>query len=83
MSYVMQKSRQTAGETAQTKPAWGIVSLIGLLMACTIGGSLIITAIGTTMFGLGAYLGGYMDETSQKLRNNLESPAEVGERRAA
>lgn len=79
----MKNQVKTAGQTAQTKPAWGIVSLIGLLMACTIGGSLIITAIGTAMFGLGAYLGGYMDETSQKLRNNLETPAGVGERRAA
>lgn len=47
------------------------------------GNSLLMAGIGTVMLAAGAYLGGYMDETPQKLRNNLESPAEVGERRAA
>ena len=75
----------TAGKTAQkeTKWGWGLVSLVGLMAAATIDGSLIITFIAVAMFGIGAYKGGYMDETTQKLRKNLESPAEVGERRAA
>lgn len=79
----MQKSRNTAGKTAQTKPFWGIVAVIGFMVACTMGNSLLMAGIGTVMLAAGAYLGGYMDETPQKLRNNLESPAEVGERRAA
>lgn len=81
----MQNTKKTAGETAkkQTKPAWGIVSLIGMFTACTFGGSLIITGISTAMFLIGAYMGGYMEETLQKLRNNLASPAEAVERRAA
>ena len=79
----MQNTQKTAGETAQTKPVWGIVSLIGLLVATTISGSLIITAVAVAMFGIGAWRGGYMDETTQKLRNNLKSSATVEERRAA
>ena len=79
----MQNSRTTAGETAQTKPAWGIVAIIGVMVAVTMGDNLIMAGIGTAMLSVGAYLGGYMDETTQKLRKNLESPAEVGERRAA
>ena len=80
----MQNSRMKAGETAQgTNKAWGIVALIGMVVVCTIGDNLLITAIGTTMFGFGAWKGGYMEETSQKLRNNLATPANAGERRAA
>ena len=79
----MQTSRQTAGETAQTKPVWGIVAVIGVMVAVTMGDNLIMAAIGTAMLSVGAYLGGYMDETTQKIRKNLESPVEVGERRAA
>ena len=79
----MQNAKMTAGETAQTKPAWGIVAIIGVMVAVTMGDNLIMAAIGTAMLALGAYLGGYMDETTQKLRNNLKSSATVEERRAA
>lgn len=79
----MQNTTKTAGETAQTKPVWGIVAVIGVMVAVTMGDNLIMAAIGTAMLALGAYLGGYMDETSQKLRNNLKSSATVEERRAA
>ena len=79
----MDKQRQTAGGTAKTKPAWGVVAVIGFMVACTMGESLAMAAIGAAMLGLGAYLGGYMDETSQQLRKNLGKPAEAGERRAA
>ena len=79
----MQNTNKTAGQTAKTKPFWGIVAVIGFMVACTMGNNLIMAGIGTAMFGLGAYLGGYMNETSQKLSNNLASPAKTGERRAA
>lgn len=79
----MDKQRQTAGETATTKKGWGFVACIGAMVACTMGESLIIAAIGTAMLAAGAYFGGYMNETSEKLRNNLASSAEAGERRAA
>lgn len=57
----MDKQRQTAGETAKTKPAWGIVAVIGFMVACTMGESLAMAAIGAAMLGLGAWLGGYME----------------------
>ncbi len=76
-------NRTTAGQTAQTKPAWGIVAIIGVMVAVTMGDNLIMAAIGTAMLTVGAFLGGYMDETTQKLRNNLKCSAEVEERRAA
>lgn len=81
----MKCTKKTAGETAQaqTKPGWGFVAVIGFVMVCTMAESLILAGIGTVLFGLGAYLGGYMEETSQKVRNNIASPAEVGERSAA
>lgn len=62
----MNETKQTAAKTAQTKPVWGIVALIGLLAATTIEGSLIITAIATAMFGFGAYLGGYFEPLSKE-----------------
>lgn len=64
----MQNPRTTAGETAkkQTKWGWGLVSLVGLMAAATIDGSLIITFLAVTMFGIGAYLGGYMEEPAKK-----------------
>lgn len=76
-------NRTTAGQTAQTKPAWGIVAIIGVMVAVTTGDNLIMAAIGTAMLTVGTYLGGYMDETTQKLRDNLKSSATVEERRAA
>lgn len=79
----MNKQRQTAGETAKTKKGWGLVACIGAMVAVTMGDSLTMAAIGTIMLALGAWLGGYMNETSEKLRNNLASSAEAGERRAA
>lgn len=79
----MQNSRTTAGETAKTKPFWGIVAVIGFMVACTVGNNLIMAGIGTAMFGLGAYLGGYMEETSQKLRKTSANTVKAVERRAA
>ena len=57
----MQNTQKTAGETAQWKPAWGIVAVIGFMVACTMGESLTMAAIGAAMLGLGAWLGGYME----------------------
>lgn len=79
----MNEQNQTAGKTAKTKPVWGIVAVIGVMVAVTMGESLIMAAIGTAMLGLGAWLGGYMEGTSQQLRNDLTKPAKAGERRAA
>ena len=45
---------------------WGAVALIGLMVAVTIEGSLLITAVATAMFGIGAYKGGYMDEPAEE-----------------
>jgi hypothetical protein len=79
----MQNTNKTAGETAKTKPFWGIVAVIGFMVACTMGNNLIMAGIGTAMFGLGAYLGGYMEETSQKLRKTSANTVKAVERRAA
>lgn len=64
----MEKQKETAGMTAtkQTKWGWGAVALVGLMAAATIEGSLIITAIATAMFGLGAYLGGYFEPLTKE-----------------
>lgn len=70
----MQNTQKTAGETAKTKKGWGIVAVIGVVIALTMGDSLIMAAIGTVMLGVGAYLGGYMDETLQK-KTNTAKPA--------
>ena len=74
---------KTAGKTAETKKGWGIVAVIGFVVALTMGDSLIMAAIGTIMLAGGAYLGGYMNETSQKVRSNLAATAKAEERRAA
>ena len=79
----MENQVKTAGQTAQTKPAWGIVAIIGVMVAVTMGDNLIMAAIGTVMLAAGAYLGGYMAETCTELSKNLGKPAEVEERRAA
>lgn len=79
----MQNTQTTAGETAQTKPVWGIVSLIGLLVATTISGSLIITAVAVAMFGIGAWRGGYMDTSTGSVSRQNANTAVAGERRAA
>ena len=79
----MNKLRQTAGETAKTKPAWGVVAVIGFVVACTMGESLAMAAIGAAMLGLGAYLGGYMDASTGSATNQTTNPAAAGERRAA
>lgn len=67
----------------QVKKGWGIVAVIGVVVALTMGDSLIMAAIGTAMLALGAWLGGYMNETSQKLRKTSANAAKAVERRAA
>lgn len=62
----MQTIKKTAGETAKTKKGWGIVAVIGFVMALTMGDSLIMAAIGTALLAVGAYLGGYMDTETKK-----------------
>lgn len=81
----MQNSRTTAGETAksQTKPAWGIVAIIGVMVAATMGDSLILAAIGTAMVAIGGWLGGYMDGDARLTDAGRETGAQAGERRAA
>lgn len=70
----MKSSMKTAGETAQTKKGWGIVAIIGFVMALTMGDSLIMAAIGTALLAGGAYLGGYMNET---LKKDVAKPIET------
>lgn len=57
----MENSRENAAQAAKTKPAWGVVAVIGFMVACTMGESLAMAAIGAAMLGLGAWLGGYME----------------------
>ena len=45
----------------QVKKGWGIVAVIGVVVALTMGDSLIMAAIGTAMLAAGAYFGGYMN----------------------
>lgn len=65
----------------QTKWGWGLVALAGLLAATTIDGSLVITAASVAIFGIGAYLGGYIDtedagsETASHANNQQERRA--------
>lgn len=70
----MKSSMKTAGETAKTKKGWGIVAIIGFVMALTMGDSLIMAAIGTALLAGGAYLGGYMNET---LKKDVAKPIET------
>lgn len=51
-------------QAKRTKPLWGVVAVIGVMVACTVEGSLIITAIAAAVFGIGAYMGGYMDAST-------------------
>jgi len=55
----MNNNNKTAGKTAH-KSIWTIISLIGLMAAGTISGSLIITGIAVAMFGIGAWKAGWM-----------------------
>jgi hypothetical protein len=79
----MDKQRNAAGETAKTKPAWGVVAVIGFVVACTMGESLAMAAIGAAMLGLGAWLGGYMTEDAGRGTARHETGTKAGERRAA
>lgn len=67
----------------QVKKGWGIVAVIGVVVALTMGDSLIMASIGTAMLAAGAYFGGYMNETSEKLRKTSANAAKAVERRAA
>ena len=80
----MDKQRQTAGETAKTKPAWGAVAIIGLFVAfATIETNIIIALLGATLLGIGAYMGGYMTEDAGRGTARHETGTKAGERRAA
>ena len=70
-------------KTRQTKPVWGIVAVIGVMVAVTMGDSLIMAAIGTAMLAAGAYLGGYMDTSTNSVSRKNTNSAVAGERRAA
>lgn len=61
----MENSRENAAQAAKTKSAWGVVAVIGFMVACTMGESLAMAAIGAAMLGLGAWLGGYMEGGAQ------------------
>ena len=65
----------------QVKKGWGVVAVIGFVVAVTMGDSLTMAAIGTAMLALGAWLGGYMEP----LRGDAgrETGTQAGERRAA
>lgn len=53
-------------KTRQTKPGWGIVALISVMVACTCFGSMWLTGISTALFAFSAWRGGYMDEAITK-----------------
>lgn len=72
---------KTQERQAATKPAWGAVAVIGFMVACTMGESLAMAAIGTIMLALGAWLGGYM--TGECGTRNEECKMQDAERRAA
>ena len=76
---------KTQKRQASTKPAWGIVACIGAMVAVTMGDSITMAAIGTIMLALGAWLGGYMNETVTKAKSALRQAQgpETTERRAA
>lgn len=68
----------------QVKKGWGIVACIGAMVAVTMGDSLAMTAIGTAMLALGAWLGGYMDKGLRDCETrDCETGTQAGERRAA
>lgn len=68
----------------QVKKGWGIVAVIGVVVALTMGDSLIMAAIGTAMLALGAWLGGYMDKGLRDCETrDCETGTQAGERRAA
>ena len=70
-------------KTQTTKPGWGIVALVSLMVAGTCFGSFLLSMASVALFAFSAWKGGYMEGTSQQLRNNLTKPAKAGERRAA
>lgn len=80
---VMQNTMITAESPAKTKKGWGIVAIIGFMVALTMGDNFIMACIGTAMSIVGAYFGGYMNETSQKLRKTSANTVNAVERRAA
>ena len=65
----------------QVKKGWGIVAVIGVVVALTMGDSFIMAAIGTIMLALGAWLGGYMN--AECGMQNDECKMQDAERRAA
>jgi disulfide bond formation protein DsbB len=65
----------------QVKKGWGIVAVIGVVVALTMGDNLIMAAIGTIMLALGAWLGGYMN--GECGMQNDECKMQDAERRAA
>lgn len=67
----------------QVKKGWGIVAVIGVVVALTMGDNLIMAAIGTIMLTLGAWLGGYMTGDARLTDARHETGAQAGERRAA
>lgn len=67
----------------QTKPGWGLVALASLMVAGTCFGSFLLSMASLAVFAFSAWRGGYMEGTSQQLRNDLTTPAKAGERRAA
>lgn len=81
----MQNSRTTAGKTAKTKPAWGAVAIVGLMVAfATIETNVFVALLGAALMGLGAYLGGYMNEGLRDCKTrDCETGTQAGERRAA
>lgn len=77
----MNKTQKTQNAT---KPAWGIVAVIGAMVAVTMGNSIIMAAIGAALFALGAWKGGYMTEDSGLRTQRRETAQNLStERRAA
>ena len=84
----MKQTQTTAGETAKQtkalKPACGVVAVIGAMVACTMGNSIIMAGIGAAMLFVGAWRGGYMNETFNDIKSALrEAKGPQTERRAA
>lgn len=50
-------------KTQTTKPGWGIVALVSLMVAGTCFGSFLLSMASVAVFAFSAWRGGYMQET--------------------
>lgn len=71
-------------KTSKTKPVWGLVAVVGLVVAfATIENSVIIALSGAALLAAGAYMGGYMTGDATPTDAKHGTGTQAGERRAA